>query len=233
MSNSVLSAALQRIPDGESALPSAAERVGNALRAQIVDGALRAGTRLTEETISTAIGFSRNTIREAFALLAAERLVVREPNRGVFVATPSIEDVHDLYAARLVIEPVALERGPDFGPHTAVALQAIVDGARSAAAAGDVAGVAQANQEFHRTIARLSGSRRVDQLMEGVLAEMRLVFHLMNDHSQFHEPYLERNAEIVRLLVDDGRPAAAAALADYLADARDHLLSALGDATGS
>lgn len=230
MRNSDLSAALALVTDADVAR-SSTERVGNALRAQIIDGSLRSGTRLTEETISGVLGFSRNTIREAFALLAAERLVQREPNRGVFVATPSLEDVRDLYAVRLLLEPAALEHGPAFAPGTAAALGEIVARARAARDRGDVAGIAQANQEFHRAIVRLGGSRRVDQVMEGVLAEMRLVFHLMQDESRFHEPYLERNAEIVRLLSDEGRAAAAAALRDYLEDACAQLLTALGGAS--
>ncbi|MFW5470176.1 GntR family transcriptional regulator [Knoellia sp. CPCC 206435] len=229
MPNRLLAAALDRIPSDHGVHPSAAERIVAILRTQIVDGALRSGTRLTEETISASLGFSRNTIREAFALLAAERLVVREPNRGVFVATPTLTDVHDLYAARLAIEPAALAHGPAFTQDTPKQLQGIVDAARAAHACQDMAGVAQANQEFHRAIAGINGSRRIDLLMEGLLAEMRLVFHLMDDDSRFHEPYLERNAEIVRRLVDDGRPAAAQALRDYLSDAREHLQSALGD----
>lgn len=227
MTNSVLAEALHRVPAERTVVPSAAERVGNVLREQIVDGALRSGTRLTEDTISTALGFSRNTIREAFALLAAERLVVREPNRGVFVATPIESDIHDLYAARLAIEPGALEHGPGFADGTPARLEEVVEAARVARDAGDVAAVAQANQEFHRAIVRLAASRRIDQLMEGALAEMRLVFHLMKNDPGFHEPYLDRNAEIVRLLVDEGRPAAAEALRAYLADARDQLVAAI------
>lgn len=233
MTNSVLATALARIPGSEMSVPSAAERVGSALRQQIVDGALRSGTRLTEDTISTALGFSRNTIREAFALLAAERLVVREPNRGVFVATPTVADVTDLYAVRLVVEPTSLEHGPGLHAGSAAELTAIVAGARASRDAGDVAGIAQANQEFHRAIARLSQSRRIDQLMEASLAEMRLVFHLMDNDAGFHEPYLERNAEIIRLLEEEGRAAAAAVLRTYLADARDHLLEALGAGSAS
>ncbi|MCM3555613.1 GntR family transcriptional regulator [Janibacter melonis] len=230
MTDSALADALGRIPRGRTALPSAAERVSDLLREQIVDGALRSGTRLTEETISSSLGFSRNTIREAFALLTAERLVVREPHRGVFVATPTIADVRDLYHARLVLEPAALEHGPGYADDTPGRLRAIVDGALAARADGRTSGVAQGNQEFHRTIVRLSGSRRVDVLMESVLAEMRLVFHLMGDDPGFHTPYLDRNVEIVDLLEVQGRGVAATALRCYLGDARDHLLGALGSA---
>lgn len=230
VTDSALADALGRIPRGRTALPSAAERVSDLLREQIVDGALRSGTRLTEETISSSLGFSRNTIREAFALLTAERLVVRKPHRGVFVATPTIADVRDLYHARLVLEPAALEHGPGYADDTPGRLRAIVDGALAARADGRTSGVAQGNQEFHRTIVRLSGSRRVDVLMESVLAEMRLVFHLMGDDPGFHTPYLDRNVEIVDLLEVQGRGVAATALRCYLGDARDHLLGALGSA---
>ncbi len=75
---------------------------------------------------------------------------------------------------------------------------------------------------------RLGGSRRIDDLMEGVLAEMRLVFHLMANDSGFHEPYLDRNDAILRDLERGDRAGAAEALRAYLADAEQHLLSELG-----
>lgn len=230
MPDRVLSEALRLISPRLSAQPSAAERVADALREQIVDGALRAGTRLTEETIGSALGFSRNTIREAFVLLISERLAVREPNRGVFVATPTSADIHDLYAARRLIEPGALEHGPGFTDETVSRLREIVDTARAARDRGDTAGIAQGNQQFHRAVARIGGSRHIDHLMEGVLAEMRLVFHAMDNDSSFHEPYLDRNDAIVRLLERGDRAGAATALRAYLTDAEHHLVDALATA---
>lgn len=229
--NSALSAALRLVPAHVAPQPSAAERVANALRERIVDGALRSGTRLTEETIGSALGFSRNTIREAFVLLVSERLAVREPNRGVFVATPSAADVRDLYATRRLVEPAALEHGPALSDDAVRRLREIVVAARAARDTGDTAGVAQGNQEFHRAIARLGGSRRLDHLMEGALAEMRLVFHQMDNEQDFHAPYLDRNDEIVQLLERGDRAGAAGALRAYLADAEEHLTTALGTST--
>lgn len=226
VSQDVLARALQRIPDGRAPQQSAAERVADALREQIVDGALESGTRLTEETISATLGFSRNTIREAFALLIAERLAVREIHRGVFVAAPTADDIRDLYATRQIIEPAALEHGPGYSHEVVARLRGILETALEARRAGQHAGVAQGNQVLHRTIARMAGSARVQLLMEGVLAEMRLVFHLVDNDPRFHEPYLDRNEEIVRLLERGDRAAAAAALRAYLSDAEQQLLSA-------
>lgn len=227
MSNDLLSAALQQLPDHPEVLPSASERVAAVLRQQIVGGAIRSGTRLTEETITARIGFSRNTVREAFALLIAERLAVREPNRGVFVATPSLDDIRDLYATRQAIEPAALEHGPGWSVDAVAQLRAIVEGARRGRDEGRPEAVAEANQRFHLAVSAMASSARIQQLMEGVLTEMRLVFHLMDNDQAFHEPYLEHNADIVTLLQQGRRVEAAARLRDYLVEAEHQLLDAL------
>ncbi len=78
------------------------------LRLQLAEGILLPGARLTESTIAEDLGVSRNTVREAFAELASERLVVRHPNRGVFVASLGAGDIHDVYTVRRVLEVSAI-----------------------------------------------------------------------------------------------------------------------------
>lgn len=221
-----LASALRRIPVAPLQRVSAAQQVGAVLREQIVDGHLHSGTRLVEESISAALGFSRNTIREAFALLALDRLVVREAHRGVFVATPTEQDVRDLYAARRLLEPGALEHGPGLNEASVAELRSIVTEGLGAVDAGDMAAVAQANQRFHRRVAALGGSRRVTDFMEGMLAEMRLVFHVMATEPAFHADFMRRNARIVDALESGDRLPAAAEMRDYLADAEARLLAA-------
>ena len=53
-----------------------AERVAAILRQYITDGVFAPGERLSEPVISSALGVSRNTLRESFQLLAHERLAV-------------------------------------------------------------------------------------------------------------------------------------------------------------
>lgn len=195
------------------------------LRNQIVDGHLRSGTRLTEETLTAALGVSRNTVREAFALLRAERIVVHERNRGVFVATPTVADVHDLYAARRLIEPAAIRVAR---PAQARELRELVAVGRVAASAGDWDEVASANQRFHRAVVGFAGSRRLSETFEGLLAEMRLVFHRRGD-LRFHAHYLDLNDEMCTL-VEAGRPVdAARRLTAYLNEAEAELAAALRD----
>ena len=78
-------------PGAVQASAHAADR----LRTMIADGALAPGAKLSEQALSGELGISRNTLREAFAMLAAENLVARLPNRGGFVTDPTADDVLD------------------------------------------------------------------------------------------------------------------------------------------
>ena len=210
-----------------SVLSTSADRAAKVLREQVVEGWLRSGTRLPEARLAEAIGVSRNTLREALSQLVAERILVREPNRGVVVTTPDVGDVTDVYRVRRLIEPAALLHA-DAAAAPAAGLRAAVEEGRAAAGAGDWVGVGTANQHFHRAVVALAGSTRLDTQMDLLLAEMRLFFHQMNQPEAFHRPYLEENAAITALVEEGQLVEASRRLADYLAAAEAQLVSAIG-----
>jgi DNA-binding GntR family transcriptional regulator len=207
-------------------MSTSADRAARVVREQVVEGRLRSGTRLPEERLASALGVSRNTLREALSQLVAERILVREPNRGVVVATPGPDDVVDVYRVRRLLEPAAVRDGDWTSAQLAGVHEAVAEG-REAEAADDAAGIASANQHFHRAVAALAGSTRLDALMDLLLAEMRLFFHQVPDASGFHRPFLAGNAEIADLLDEDRRDEAATALTRYLREAERSLLTAL------
>jgi DNA-binding GntR family transcriptional regulator len=200
---------------------SIAERVADVLRDRITEGYYRPGTRLSEESIGGELKISRNTLREAFRLLTHERLLSHEPYRGVSVRVLSVHDVVDLYRVRKVIEcgAVTAATSEEFGP----VADAVAEGERAERDA-DWQALGTANIHFHQALVALAGSTRLDELMRGITAELRLVFHVMVDPRRFHEPYLARNREILALLRSGDRPSATAALADYLQDAEQQLV---------
>jgi DNA-binding GntR family transcriptional regulator len=201
---------------------STAERVADVLRTRISEGFFTPGTRLAEDAIGGALAVSRNTLREAF------RLLTHELNRGVFVRVLSIDDVIDIYRVRKLVECAAV-RDLTAPPAGLDRLQAAVTDGTEAASQGDWRGLGTANIRFHQAIASFVGSPRVDELMQGILAELRLVFHVMQDPRWFHEPYLVRNGEIAALLQAGDGAAAAAALAAYLDDAERQLVGAYSE----
>ena len=196
------------------AIPSVADRVAAELRLQLAEGLLLPGARLTESTISEELGVSRNTVREAFAELAAERLVVRHPNRGVFVASLGPGDIHDVYTVRRFIEVSAIRGGGS--PERVAAVRAAVEEGRAAATADDEEALGTANQHFHGAIVALAESRRLNTIMGQVLAEMRLFFHKATVDAHFYRGYLDDNEAICEALEAGQLERAADLLLAYL-----------------
>ena len=214
--------------DRRVVLSTSADRAARALREQVVEGLLRSGTRLPEERLAQALGVSRNTLREALSQLVAERILVREPNRGVVVTTPGAADVVDVYAARRLIEPAAVLHGRAHDPARLAAVHAAVAEGLDAVRRGRWDEVASANQHFHRAVVALAGSTRLSHQMDLLLAEMRLFFHQMDRPDEFHRPYLEENAVIDDLLARGRRVEAADRLATYLSTAEEQLVRFIG-----
>ncbi|NSC21468.1 GntR family transcriptional regulator [Streptomyces albus subsp. chlorinus] len=204
---------------------STAERVAAVLRQRIAQGSFPPGTRLSEERIRGALGVSRNTLREAFRLLTHERLLVHRLNRGTFVRVLGGDDIVDIYRVRRLVECAAL-RGLGAPPYEVSEVRAAVSAGERAAAEGRWQECSTANIRFHQALAGLAGSPRTDEMMRGVLAELRLAFHVMGDLRRFHEPYLVRNQEIAGALGRGNAAEAERLLASYLDDSLGQLLEA-------
>lgn len=217
---------------------STAERVADIVRTRILEGQHRPGERLNEAGIVTELRISRNTLREAYRLLIHEGLLSQELNRGMFVRVPSVDDVADIYRVRRLVECEAVRRldaagvRPGGTAHPVVLLLSeIVARAEAAQASpdpddGEMLVVGTANIHFHQQIAGLSASTRIDALMRRLLAELRLVFFVMEDPHRFYEPYVARNRELLDLIAAGDGPAAEHYLAKYLTDAETELIEA-------
>jgi DNA-binding GntR family transcriptional regulator len=97
-----------------------AEKAFVALHDAIVRGELRPGERLPIEELAEVLDMSPMPIREALRRLDAVGLVENVPHRGARVTELSLDDLRDVYAARLALEPLAVERAAErFGPEEA------------------------------------------------------------------------------------------------------------------
>ncbi|WP_316745517.1 GntR family transcriptional regulator [Streptomyces sp. MK7] len=201
-----------------------ASRVADALRAQIVSGELKPGTRLSEEQVRKVHGVSRSTLREAYQRLIRERLLVHELSRGVFVRQLSREDVADLYQVRRIVECAAIRSIRTLTPSGLRRLSATISDGRAAAEESRWDAVAAASIRFHEALVALAGSDRLDTMMSGVLAEFRLAYAHMSDTRVYHAAYLDRNREIAEALRSGNIEEAATLLETYLTDSEAALL---------
>lgn len=195
--------------------PGLAEETASRLRNDIIGGAMPPGQRLSETRLAADLGVSRNTLREVFRLLTREGLLRHEPNRGVFVAVPSMAGIVDIYRVRRLIEIPALAHA--WPRHEAVAQMRIaVEKARAAREAQDWRTAGSANMEFHAAVVALTDSARLQAFFAQIIAELRLAFGLLDSAERLHEPYIDRNAEILDLLAAGNQSGAADVMGRYL-----------------
>jgi DNA-binding GntR family transcriptional regulator len=161
---------------------STAAIVADQLRSAIMYGSLPPGSQMGEAELAARLGVSRGPLREAMQRLVQEGLLHSEPHRGLFVTTLDSEDVRDIYTARLAVERAACERIIRYHRLEAVAeLTAAQARIVAAAAKGDPVELSDADQEFHETLVRVSGSRRLQRMAQTLLVEKRMCLTALQD----------------------------------------------------
>ncbi|EJC83574.1 transcriptional regulator [Rhizobium leguminosarum bv. trifolii WSM2297] len=202
-----------------------APRLAEEIRGKLIAGEFRPGQRLSEATLSTDLDVSRNSLREAFRLLTKEGLLRHEPNRGVFVATPSMASIIDIYRVRRMVECQAIAKA--YPNHPAVTrMRSAVEHAKVARLAKDWRTVGSENMVFHAAIVDLADSQRLNAFYAQISAELRLSFGLLADPDLLHAPYVDLNAAILEKLEAGMTAEASAALEAYLLQSERTVLAA-------
>jgi len=178
---------------------SMAEQIATTLRRAIADGKLKPGSHLPEVQIAREMGTSRAPLREALIQLEREGLVVRQPNRGTFVAELTEELVREVASLRSVLEGfaagLAVKRlaEEDFR-HLEVILKEMLAAARH----GDFARMSEWDYQFHEYIMRASGHRLLHDTWIGMdgktrvyLSTTNLMYADMKSVAEGHLPILQ------------------------------------------
>lgn len=148
-----------------SAKPAAGDIVERIVSA-IVEHRLPPGIKLVEEKLGAAFGVSRTKIRQALTTLAKDGLVKLHPNRGAFVASPSVQEAMDLFATRRLLEPEVVRKVIErAGKPELRRLHAHLAAENEARARGDRRAIIKLSGEFHMLLAELAGNTYISKLM--------------------------------------------------------------------
>ncbi len=181
-----------------------AERAYQRLRQAIVECRLAPERRLTEASIARHLRVGKTPAREALRRLVVEGLAHVTPRHGYSVSPITLRDVDELFDLRNLIEPAA------------AALAAGRLDERSRSRLNELSRVGyregerdslrkfvRSNTEFHAHVARLSGNRRVAELVSQLLLESE---RLINFGALLHPQSRQTVDEHRRLIgaLDDG-----------------------------
>ncbi|MFZ9396359.1 MAG: FadR/GntR family transcriptional regulator [Erythrobacter sp.] len=180
----------------ELRVPKTAELVADRIRKRIISGELAEGASLPPEgQLMESFGISRPTLREAFRILEAERLisVSRGSRSGARVSLPQVSGVSryasfvlqanavtvpDIFEARLALELFAVRRLSNRGGKAAMKLlRSEVDRLEALDRGGDTRGFIAALTEFHEHLVEQGGNRTLHfmiQMLHELLDEVKL-----------------------------------------------------------
>ncbi|MBM9468692.1 GntR family transcriptional regulator [Nakamurella leprariae] len=136
------------------------------LRQAIIDQTFKAGEPLREAALGERFGVSKTPIREALVRLEQDGLVEIAPYRGARAKRYTQADLHEIYAAREILEAECVRRAAlADDPALVERLRANVARTEKAVAAGRLAAAADALDEFDEIL--------FSQLHNSLLEEIR------------------------------------------------------------
>jgi len=153
------------------------EQVIGALRQAILDFRLQPGQRLVERELVESLGVSRTTVRESLRELASEGLVAVVPQKGAIVATPTLDEAVDLYAAREVLESLLVRRFAEraSAPDIAALRGAVTKFRREAERTTEIRQILAAKDGFYAALLRGAQSPALQQILGGIQARVQVL----------------------------------------------------------
>ncbi|ALM81852.1 GntR family transcriptional regulator [Bordetella sp. N] len=155
---------------------SVQEETVRKLREAIMIGYFAPGERLVESSLCERLGVSRNSLREAMRVLAAERMVVLTPNRGPSVVTIEWADAEQLYETRILLESeLAALAARHATPENLAAMQRALDAFAQAVESEDRLARIVSTTDFYEALIVASRHRVMGDLIKGLVARINVL----------------------------------------------------------
>ena len=177
------------------------ERAYRDLKAGIVKGRYRPGASLSEVSLASEHGMSRTPIREGLARLWQEGYLDRVVGHGYFVARVTVQQIHDTFDVRRLLEGAAAARAAELATPDDVErlrrLALVPIGASQEYRQSETA-----NVQFHLAIAACARNGLAQELIERCLAQVDRFMSLGVSFGQFTENATEAHIQIVDAIAD-------------------------------
>ncbi|WP_298957821.1 GntR family transcriptional regulator [uncultured Roseibium sp.] len=159
--------------------PGRALEICRSLHSAILEHKLVPGLKLSEDEVGEIYGASRTVVRAALQALAHSGLVSIEKNRGAFVAKPSVQEAHEVFQARALIEPAVARLAADMITDAQIKrLYAHLEAEHQALHDGDMGKALSLSGSFHTEIADVADHRVFAGMVRSLISRSSLVIAL-------------------------------------------------------
>lgn len=143
------------------------------LKEMVIVYRIKPGERVNEGELAEELDVSRTPLREALHRLVAENMLTLVPNRGFYGRQLERQEVFDLYELRGAIELASVNLALQRATHEDIVLtrDAWIDVMQHTAAMSTYQ-LLEADEQFHLSIARLSGNQEIAKSLQAVNARI-------------------------------------------------------------
>lgn len=160
---------------------SGAARMQRQLSEAIFEHRIAPGTKLPEVDLCRIFGITRGDVRKVLNRLAAEQLIELIPNRGAFVARPSVEETREVFELRRILESGVvrcLAKCQHGSSRWLDKVRRQIAEEREANRAGDNARYIRLAGKFHLDLAAATGNGALEQQLKRVVSQTSLMVAL-------------------------------------------------------
>jgi DNA-binding GntR family transcriptional regulator len=182
-------------------MESTTTHIVEALSKAIVEHRLQPGAKLVEQKLADHFGVSRTLVRQALYQLEQQRLVVIEPARGAFVASPSLQEAQQVFEVRRMLEAEMVRTFVrQISPPQIRTLRDHLLQEKEAVSAQNVPSRVELLGDFHVLIARLLGNKVLEQMLRDLISRCALIT-LMYQSAQAAQDSNREHVSIVAAMV--------------------------------
>lgn len=192
-----------------STRPPSATEVADWIRDRIGKGRFVPGQRLVEVDIIRQTGASRSKVREALQRLETESLVVIEEFRGASVRSAGLEEVRQIYRARVALEGIS---AGDFADNATdsqkVRLKELQDELDRCVEERSPERFALLNRQWHELVVEGSGNVIVAELLQRLsLPIHRMLFESFYNEQRLRKANADHQAIVAAIMIGDSEGA--------------------------
>lgn len=199
----------------ELVVQTLSEQIYAVLRDRIISGGFAPSAALRQDALAAELGVSKIPLREAFTRLEQDGLLQYAANRGFVVRPLSTDEVEEVYALRLKIEPeavgMAARKATDRDKEVARAALVALD---EASAGADKSKLGKLNRDLHMALVRPIGRQITVQVIErlNLISERYVGKHLepmgresraQTEHHTMFDAWRQGQSKVVEGLMYD------------------------------
>jgi len=178
----------------------------------VMEQRLAPNTKLSEALLCETFGVGRMRVRRALLLLSSQGLIELQSNRGAYVACPDKSEAHDVFAARMLIEPPLVRQLAQSSVNIDLTVLidhiALEDAAREK---NERTEIIRLSGEFHTKLAQATGNKFISRMMRELVTRTSLIVGLFgssqnascpdDEHSKILQAIQTKNTELAEQLL--------------------------------